>query len=86
MAAGFSSGLGITNTGSCLSVRRSKLHNANLMSKITILINMGRDGLPGEINAGSVGIRGMPAKKQRYSSLVCFAQSEAHTVHIRMVI
>ena len=45
----------------------------SLMSKITRLINMGRDGLPGEINAGSVGIRGMPTKKQRYSSLICFA-------------
>lgn len=28
-------------------------------------VNPGRDGSPGEINAGSVGIRGMPAKKQR---------------------
>lgn len=40
---------------------------------VTIPVNMGRDGLPGVINAGSVGIRGMPTKKQRYSYLVCFA-------------
>lgn len=46
----------------------------SLVSKVvTIPVNMGRDGLPGEINAGSVGIRGTPTKKQRYSSLICFA-------------
>lgn len=32
---------------------------------ITIAVNMGRDGLPGGINAGSVGIRGMPTKKHK---------------------
>lgn len=32
---------------------------------VTIAVNMGRDGLPGGTNAGSVGIRGMPTKKQK---------------------
>lgn len=38
---------------------------------VTIPVNMGRDGLPGGTAAGSVGIRGMPTKKHRYSPLIC---------------
>lgn len=32
---------------------------------VTTAVSMGRDGLPGGVNAGSVGIKGMPTKKHR---------------------
>lgn len=47
---------------------------------VTIPVRTDRDGLP----SGSMGIRGMPTKKQKYSSLICFAQSETHIGHIEI--
>lgn len=66
MAAGFSSQWDSTNTrnyGVCPDLNHEMLI---LVPKIvTLPINMSRDGLPGVINSGSVGIRGMPTEKER---------------------